>query len=219
MNSSARVIGPADMDTLDFTKAAGLLPVVVQHAASGAVLMLGYMNREALSATFARGRVVFFSRSRQRLWEKGESSGHSLALVQIRADCDADTLLVTARPAGPVCHAGTVTCFGDGPVSDTEPLAFLMELERVIEQRSTVRPEGSYTARLLAEGPRRIAQKVGEEGLELALAAAAGGDAEVIAETSDLLYHVLLMLRSRGLSLAQVIAELRTRHTSGSSTP
>jgi phosphoribosyl-AMP cyclohydrolase / phosphoribosyl-ATP pyrophosphohydrolase len=212
MSSSARVIGPADIDTLDFTKGGGLLPAVVQHAGSGAVLMLGYMNREALSATFERGRVVFFSRSRERLWEKGESSGNSLALRHIQTDCDADTLLVTARPAGPVCHAGTATCFGDGPMAEAESLTFLNDLERVIDERIAMRPEGSYSARLLAEGPKRIAQKVGEEGLEVALAAAGGGNSEVIAEVSDLFYHVLLMLRSRGLSLTQVIAELRARH-------
>jgi phosphoribosyl-AMP cyclohydrolase / phosphoribosyl-ATP pyrophosphohydrolase len=212
MSSRARVLAPADITTLDFAKGAGLLPAIVQHAESGAVLMLGYMNHEALAASFARGRVVFFSRSRQRLWEKGESSGHSLALVQIYADCDADALLVTARPAGPVCHTGTVSCFGDGPVSEAESLAFLAELQGVIDARIAARPQGSYTAQLLAAGPRRIAQKVGEEGLEAALAAASGGDDEVIAEVADLFYHVLLMLRSRGLSLAQVSTELRARH-------
>lgn len=216
MSSMARGIGPADIDTLDFAKGAGLLPAVVQHAGSGAVLMLGYMNREALKSSFERRRVVFFSRSRQGLWEKGESSGHRLELVQIHTDCDADTLLVTARPAGPVCHAGTATCFGDGPVTDGESLAFLSELERVIGERVTARPEGSYSARLLAEGPRRVAQKVGEEGLEVALAAAGGGDEEVIAEVADLLYHVLLMLHSRALPLARVLAELRARHAARS---
>jgi phosphoribosyl-AMP cyclohydrolase / phosphoribosyl-ATP pyrophosphohydrolase len=211
MSSSARLIGPADIDTLDFAKGAGLLPAIVQHPVSGAVLMLGYMNRAALESTFERGRVVFFSRGRQRLWQKGESSGNSLALVQIHADCDADALLVTARPAGAVCHAGTASCFGDGPLSEAESLTFLNDLERVIDERIALRPAGSYTTRLLAAGPKRIAQKVGEEGLEVALAAAGGADSELIAEVSDLLYHVLLMLRSRGLSLAQVVAELRAR--------
>ncbi len=213
MSSSARVIAPADIDTLDFAKGEGLLPAVVQHADSGAVLMLGYMNREALESTFERGRVVFFSRSRRRLWEKGETSGNSFSVQTIHADCDADTLLVTARPAGPACHTGSATCFGDGPLTAAESLAFLADLERVIDARIATRPEGSYSARLLAEGPKRIAQKVGEEGLEVALAAAAGVDSEVIAEVSDLLYHVLLMLRSRGLSLSQVATELRARHT------
>ena len=217
MSSNARAIGPDDIDTLDFTKGAGLLPVIVQHAGSGAVLMLGYMTREALKSTFERGRVVFFSRSRQRLWEKGESSGNSLTLKQIHLDCDADTLLVSVHPAGPVCHAGTATCFGDDPVTEGAALAFLNDLERVIDERIATRPQGSYSARLLAEGPRRVAQKVGEEGLEVALAAAGGGDHEVIAEVSDLFYHVLLMLRSRGLSLAQVVTELRARHPARSS--
>jgi phosphoribosyl-ATP pyrophosphohydrolase/phosphoribosyl-AMP cyclohydrolase len=212
MSSNARVLAPTDLDTLDFAKGAGLVPAIVQHADSGAVLMLGYMNREALASTFERGRVVFFSRSRQRLWEKGETSDHSLTLKQIHLDCDADTLLVTALPTGPVCHTGTLTCFGDGPVTAAESLAFLGDLERVIDERIAARPAGSYSARLLAEGPKRIAQKVGEEGLEVALAAAAGSDAEVIVEVSDLVYHVLLMLRSRGLSLAQVAVELRARH-------
>jgi phosphoribosyl-ATP pyrophosphohydrolase/phosphoribosyl-AMP cyclohydrolase len=217
MSSTARAIGPENLDTVNFSRDAGLVPAVVQDASTGAVLMLGYMNREALAATFERGRVVFFSRSRQRLWEKGESSGNSLTLEQIHLDCDADTLLVTVHPAGPVCHAGTATCFGDDPLTQGESLAFLGDLERVIDERIATRPEGSYSAQLLAEGPRRLAQKVGEEGLEVALAAAGGGDQEVIGEVSDLLYHVLLMLRSRGLTLAQVVTELRARHAASSS--
>ncbi len=198
--------------TLDFGKSAGLLPAIVQHADTGAVLMLGYMNAESLAATFERRRVVFFSRSKQRLWMKGETSGHVLDLVEIRTDCDRDALLVTARPNGPVCHIGTSTCFGDvTPVSDGK-LGFLARLEGVIEQRVTENPEGSYTARLFAKGPRRIAQKVGEEGLEVALAAVAEGDDKVISESADLLYHLLVLLKSRGVSLANVVAELESRH-------
>ncbi len=202
----------ADIATLDFDKTDGLLPAVVQHAESGAVLMLGYMNREALRETLTRRRVVFYSRSRQRLWEKGETSGHTLELAAVRTDCDRDTLLVTAIPAGPVCHLGTATCFGDDAPTAAGRLAFLGALEGVIAQRMAYRPEGSYTARLLAEGPKRIAQKVGEEGLEVALAAVAETDDKLVAESADLLYHLLILLKSRGLRLEQVIAELQSRH-------
>lgn len=212
-------LAPADIAALDFDKTGGLVPAIVQHAESGAVLMLGYMNREALSATLTRRRVVFFSRSRQCLWEKGETSGHTLELVAVRTDCDRDTLLITALPAGPVCHLGTATCFGDdAPIAagprgeDGERLSFLGALESVIAQRIADRPEGSYTARLYAEGPKRIAQKVGEEGLEVALAAVAETDDKLVAESADLLYHLLLLLKSRGLRLESVVAELASRH-------
>lgn len=213
MNQTAAApLSLADIDTLDFYKGGGLLPAVVQHVESGAVLMLGYMNKDALRETLTRRRVVFFSRSRQRLWEKGETSGHTLQLADVCADCDRDTLLVTATPAGPACHLGTATCFGDGTASAASRLAFLGTLEDVIAQRMADRPEGSYTARLYAEGPKRIAQKIGEEGLEVALAAVAETDAKLIAESADLLYHLLLLLRSRGLRLEHVVAELQSRH-------
>jgi phosphoribosyl-AMP cyclohydrolase / phosphoribosyl-ATP pyrophosphohydrolase len=202
----------ADIDSVDFDKGDGLLPAVVQHAKSGAVLMVGYMNREALRETLSRRHVVFFSRSKQRLWEKGETSGNFLELEEIRTDCDRDALLVTATPLGPVCHVGTATCFGDEPVTKGERLAFLAVLESVIEQRIAESPQGSYTARLFAEGPRRIAQKVGEEGLEVALAAAVETDDKVIAESADLIFHLLVLLRSRGLSFERVVAELQSRH-------
>jgi phosphoribosyl-ATP pyrophosphohydrolase/phosphoribosyl-AMP cyclohydrolase len=202
----------ADIATLDFDKTQGLLPAVVQHANTGAVLMLGYMNREALRETFTRRRVVFYSRSRECLWEKGETSGHTLAFTDVRTDCDRDTLLITALPAGPVCHLNTATCFGDGTLTTAGRLAFLSELESVIARRMTDRPGGSYTARLHAEGPKRIAQKVGEEGLEVALAAVVETDDKLIAESADLLYHLLLLLKSRGLRLEQVVAELESRH-------
>ena len=202
----------ADIDTLDFAKTEGLLPAVVQHAESGAVLMLGYMNREALRETLTRRRVVFYSRSRHCLWEKGETSGHTLELTGVCTDCDRDTLLVTALPKGPVCHLGTATCFGDDTAAGTGRLAFLGALQGVIAQRMADRPEGSYTARLYAEGPKRIAQKVGEEGLEVALAAVTEADDKVIAESADLLYHLLLLLKSRGLRLEHVVAELESRH-------
>ena len=202
----------ADIATLDFDKAGGLLPAVVQHAENGAVLMLGYMNREALRETLTRRRVVFYSRSRRCLWEKGETSGHTLELRGVRTDCDRDALLVTAVPQGPVCHLGTVTCFGDDAGTGAGRLAFLGALEAVIAQRMADRPEGSYTARLYAEGPKRIAQKVGEEGVEVALAAVAEPDDKLVAESADLLYHLLLLLRSRGLRLERVVAELESRH-------
>jgi phosphoribosyl-ATP pyrophosphohydrolase/phosphoribosyl-AMP cyclohydrolase len=202
----------ADLDGLDFAKGGGLLPAVVQHADTSAVLMVGYMNREALVATLARRRVVFFSRSKGRLWEKGETSGHSLELSQIRADCDRDALLLSAWPRGPVCHSGSGSCFGD-PVSETgQGTNFLATLEEVIRQRVEVRPPGSYTARLLDAGWRRMAQKVGEEGIEVALAAAGGSDHEVVSEVADLFYHVLVLLKARGLSLEGVLKELESRH-------
>jgi phosphoribosyl-ATP pyrophosphohydrolase/phosphoribosyl-AMP cyclohydrolase len=200
-------------DELDWDKGDGLLPAIVQDAGSGAVLMLGYMNAAALAATRATGRVTFWSRSKGRLWTKGETSGHFLALEHIAADCDSDTLLILARPSGPACHRGTPTCWGeDAPRTDAQQTAFLGTLERVIAQRIATRPTGSYTAKLLAQGTRRIAQKVGEEGLELALAAVAQPDAEVIGEAADLMYHTLLLLQVKGLSLAKVIAELEARH-------
>jgi len=202
----------ADIDTLDFAKSDGLLPAVVQHADTGAILMVGYMNREALRETLSHRHVVFFSRSKQRLWEKGETSGHFLELDQIRTDCDRDALLVTARPLGPVCHEGTATCFGDEPVTQSERLAFLSSLEGVIAKRVAESPQGSYTARLFAEGPKRIAQKVGEEGLEVALAAVAESDDKVVSESADLIFHLLVLLRSRGLSFQRVVDELQSRH-------
>lgn len=202
----------ASLADLDFDKAGGLLPAIVQHADTGAVLMLGYMNRDALAATLERQRVVFWSRSKQRLWEKGETSGHTLELVAARPDCDRDALLLLARPAGPVCHTGTATCFGDGPLTAAEPLAFLARLEQVIEQRISAGDESSYTARLFNAGTRRIAQKVGEEGVEVALAGVAAADADLVSESADLVYHLAVLLRARGLSLRQVADELAARH-------
>jgi phosphoribosyl-AMP cyclohydrolase / phosphoribosyl-ATP pyrophosphohydrolase len=207
----------SDLEALAWDKSTGLLPAIVQDADSGAVLMLAYMNLEALAATRASGRVTFWSRSKQRLWTKGETSGNFLELRAIAADCDGDTLLILAKPLGPACHLGTPTCFGQTPPRPSaQQFAFLSKLEGVIAQRIDERPAGSYTAKLLAEGTRRIAQKVGEEGLELALASVAQSDAEVIFETADLLYHVLLLLKAKHLSLAQVIAELEARHEGAS---
>jgi phosphoribosyl-ATP pyrophosphohydrolase/phosphoribosyl-AMP cyclohydrolase len=205
-------IGFSELDRLDFAKGDGLLPAVIQHAGTGVVLMIGYMNREALEATLTGARVVFFSRSKGRLWEKGETSGHSLEVAEIHTDCDRDALLVSAWPQGPVCHLGRANCFGHERATDSGPLAFLNELEQVIGERMATRPEGSYTARLVASGMKRIAQKVSEEGLEVALAAAAGSDGEVVAEACDLFYHVLVLLKARGLKLERVVAELEARH-------
>ncbi|MGX5730276.1 bifunctional phosphoribosyl-AMP cyclohydrolase/phosphoribosyl-ATP diphosphatase HisIE [Pseudoxanthomonas beigongshangi] len=193
-------------DQLDWTKGDGLLPAIVQDAATLRVLMLGYMNREALDATLASGKVTFYSRSRQRLWTKGESSGHVLELRAIEADCDSDTLLVRAVPHGPTCHLQRTSCFADAPGS------FLAELDALVARRERERPAGSYTTQLFEQGVRRIAQKVGEEGVETALAAVAQDEAALLGESADLLYHLLVLLRSRGLGLADVEALLAERH-------
>jgi phosphoribosyl-ATP pyrophosphohydrolase/phosphoribosyl-AMP cyclohydrolase len=197
---------------LDWGKGDGLIPAIVQDAASGQVLMLGYMNRDALHATVQTGNVTFFSRSKGRLWVKGETSGHFLKLVSIVPDCDDDTLLVLANPIGPTCHEGTQSCFGDTVATKAKHLSFLGTLETVIAQRIAEKPEGSYTARIWAQGPTRIAQKVGEEGVEVALAAATQADDRLVSETADLLYHLALLLKSRNLSLVHAVKELEQRH-------
>jgi phosphoribosyl-ATP pyrophosphohydrolase/phosphoribosyl-AMP cyclohydrolase len=197
---------------LDWEKNDGLIPAIVQDARSGQVLMFAYMNREALRMTLAQRRVTFFSRSRNRLWTKGESSGHWLNVVDVVTDCDKDTVLVLANPQGPTCHLGTQSCFGDEVETDAAGLSFLMRLEATIAQRISARPEGSYTARLWSEGPTRIAQKVGEEGVEVALAAVTQEDERLVGESADLLYHLALLLKSRNLSLTTVVRELEQRH-------
>ncbi|HJY37253.1 MAG TPA: bifunctional phosphoribosyl-AMP cyclohydrolase/phosphoribosyl-ATP diphosphatase HisIE [Steroidobacteraceae bacterium] len=197
---------------LDWTKNEGLIPAIVQDARSGQVLMFAYMNREALRMTLADKRVTFFSRSRNRLWTKGETSGHWLNVIDVVADCDDDSLLVLATPQGPTCHLGTQSCFGDEIETDAAELSFLMRLEATIAQRISDRPEGSYTARLWSEGPTRIAQKVGEEGVEVALAAVTQEDERLVGESADLLYHLALLLKSRNLSLTAVVRELEQRH-------
>jgi phosphoribosyl-ATP pyrophosphohydrolase/phosphoribosyl-AMP cyclohydrolase len=201
-----------DISTVDFAKGGGLVPAIVQDGATGAVLMMAYMNKEALEQTLRRARAVFFSRSKQRLWEKGETTGHTLEVDDITLDCDCDTLLVTARPHGPACHNGTLTCFGDEPRSAATRIAFLAKLEAVIAQRATQKPEDSYTARLLGKGVARVAQKVGEEGVELALAGVGEPDDKVIEESADLLFHLLVLLRARGIALQQVVEKLESRH-------
>jgi len=200
------------IDTLDWSKAGGLLPAIVQHAVSGQVLMLGFMNAEALQATIELGQVTFFSRSKQRLWTKGETSRNYLHVVSIAADCDRDSLLITATPDGPTCHNGTDSCFGDEIEAGAERFAFLGQLESVIAQRVVDRPEGSYTARLWAEGAGRMAQKVGEEGVEVALAAVTQSSSALLGEAADLVFHLALLLKARELSLTDVVAELERRH-------
>ena len=201
-------IAAMDPDDLDWDKQGGLLPAIVQDAATQRVLMLGYMNRDALRITLDTRRVTFFSRSRQCLWTKGEASGNTLALASMQVDCDRDTLLVQASPDGPTCHLGVASCFPQAPAS------MLSDLDALIETRERERPDGSYTTRLFASGVRRIAQKVGEEGVETALAAVVQDDAALLGESADLLYHLLVLLRARGLSLDEVNGVLAKRHQS-----
>ena len=200
------------VEKVDFAKGDGLVPAIVQDAVTGAVLMLAYMNREALEQTLTRKRAVFFSRSKQRLWEKGETTGHSLDVVDVALDCDADTLLITANPRGPACHNGTLTCFGDEPRTAATAIGFLARLEQVVEQRATQKPEESYTAKLLAKGINKVAQKVGEEGVETALAGASESAEKVTEESADLLFHLLVLLRARGVLLRDVAGKLEERH-------
>ena len=195
-----------ELDSLAWDKQGGLLPAVVQHADTLKVLMVGYMDRAALGVTLVSGHVTFYSRSRQRLWTKGESSGHFLDLVAIEADCDHDTLLVQARPHGPTCHLGRDSCFAAAPGN------FLAELDALVATRERERPAGSYTTRLFDDGVRAIAQKVGEEGVETALAAVVQDDAALCGEAADLLYHLQVLLRARGLALEDAVAVLRERH-------
>jgi len=197
-----------DLPRVDFQKGNGLAPAIVQDATSGEVLMLGYMNAEALDATRTSGFVTFWSRSKQRLWKKGETSGHVLEVKSIRVDCDRDTLLILAEPHGPACHLGTSSCFGERVAA----LAFLPRLDALIASRDAQRPAGSYTTELLESGVRRIAQKVGEEGVETALAAVVQDDSALLGEAADLVYHLMVLLRARGLSLDQVDAALARRH-------
>jgi phosphoribosyl-AMP cyclohydrolase / phosphoribosyl-ATP pyrophosphohydrolase len=198
-----------DFSRLDWNKSGGLLPAIVQHWLTGEVLMLGYMNAEALAHTQALGKVTFYSRSKARLWTKGESSGNELLLKSICMDCDADTLLVQADPKGPTCHLGTSSCFGDAV---KPPLGFLAKLDALVASRKTELPDGSYTTRLFNGGTRRIAQKVGEEGVETALAAVAQGDDELLGEAADLIFHLTVLLRARGFGLADVTRVLAERH-------
>ncbi|MDX1454732.1 MAG: bifunctional phosphoribosyl-AMP cyclohydrolase/phosphoribosyl-ATP diphosphatase HisIE [Gammaproteobacteria bacterium] len=207
MKTGLLLAGADGIESLAWEKSGGLLPAIAQHAASGEVLMLGFMNREALDATLVRGRAVFWSRSREALWEKGETSGNTLDVESVTADCDADTLLLKVRPQGPTCHTGAPRCFADPEL----PLAFLAELDGVITARKSASADSSYTASLFAEGLQRMAQKVGEEGVETALAAN-GETHELLDESADLLFHLMVLLQARDLDLAAVAARLRERH-------
>jgi phosphoribosyl-ATP pyrophosphohydrolase/phosphoribosyl-AMP cyclohydrolase len=205
-------VTPEQARSLAWHKGDGLLPAVVQHARTGRVLMVAYVNEAALQQTLATGRAVFFSRSRQRLWTKGETSGNYLNIVDVSTDCDSDAILMLADPLGPTCHNGTESCFAAAASSDVDRFAFLPVLEATIANRMAEKPEDSYTARLIAQGPGRIAQKIGEEGVETALAAVMRDDAGLLGECADLLYHVMVLLKSRNLELADVVEELRSRH-------
>ena len=198
----------ADLDSLAWAKMDGLLPATVQDRGSGRVLMLGYMNREALEASLATGSATFWSRSRQRLWTKGETSGNRLGVTSVHRDCDGDALLVLADPEGPTCHLGTASCFAGASV---EGPGWLAELSRVVAGRAAGGDESSYTRRLLAQGIQRIAQKIGEEGVEVALAASASSPEHCAEEVADLLYHLAILMEARGFGWSEVVAVLQGR--------
>jgi len=195
---------------IDFSKAGGLVPAIIQDAETRQVLMLGYMNQEAYDKTVSTGLVTFYSRTRQCLWTKGETSGNLLHVVSIKLDCDQDTLLIRVHPDGPVCHTGTDTCWAEE--NTRNPLLFLSELQDFIEQRHREMPEGSYTTSLFKDGLNRMAQKVGEEALELVIEATNGTNERLIYEGSDMLYHLLVLLTSKELRIEQMAAELIQRH-------
>ena len=195
---------------IDFDKGEGLVPAIIQDSSTLRVLMLGYMNREAYDKTIQTGLVTFYSRSRKCLWTKGETSGNYLKLVDIKVDCDNDTLLVKAVPQGPVCHTGTDTCWGE--TNEASPLLFLSELSDFIECRHREMPEGSYTTSLFRDGLNRMAQKVGEEALELVIEATNGTDERLVYEGSDMLYHLIVLLTSKGLRIEDLARELQERH-------
>lgn len=195
-------------EQLDWEKVDSLMPAIIQNAISGDVLMLGYMNKEALATTLSSGNVTFYSRTKQRLWTKGETSGNFLKVVNIYPDCDNDTLLILANPIGPTCHKGTESCFSPAQ----SQWGFLYELENLLAERKNASPDSSYTASLYASGTKRIAQKVGEEGVETALAATVNDREELKNEASDLIYHLLVLLQDQSLSLSDVIGCLQERH-------
>ena len=198
-----------NLDKIDWDKGDGLVPAIVQNSDNGQILMLAYMDRAALAQTISSKKVTFFSRSKNRLWTKGETSGNWLDYVSGEMDCDADTILIQARPQGPSCHTGSVTCFNDQTPSNS---GFLDQLGALIADRHKTMPEGSYTTSLFSEGKARIAQKVGEEGVELALARMRGDSEEMANEAADLLFHMMVLLEDAGLSLADAITVLQDRH-------
>lgn len=198
------------LENIDYSKMGGLVPAIVQDSITKKVLMLGFMNKEAYEATLKTGKVTFWSRTRQCLWTKGETSGNFLHVKEIKPDCDNDTLLITAKPDGPVCHKGTDTCWGE--TNESSPLLFLTELQDFIEKRHKEMPEGSYTTSLFNDGLNRMAQKVGEEALEAVIEATNGTNDRLIYELSDLFYHIEVLLTSKGLRIEDVAKELKTRH-------
>jgi phosphoribosyl-ATP pyrophosphohydrolase/phosphoribosyl-AMP cyclohydrolase len=205
--------------TIDFEKMGGLVPAIIQDAETRNVLMLGFMNKEAYEKTIATGHVTFWSRTRQTLWTKGETSGHFLNLVDMKIDCDNDTLLVRVHPVGPTCHKGTDTCWGEentplsgGTAQHSDALLFLSELQDFIDRRKQEMPEGSYTTSLFTKGINKIAQKVGEEALETVIEATNGTKEHLVYEASDLLYHLIVMLTEKGLRIEDVVEELHRRH-------
>lgn len=205
-----------DPNTIDFAKGDGLVPVVVQDAATLQVLTLAYMDRAALDETLASGEATFFSRSRGGRWRKGETSGDRLHVVGITADCDSDALVLAVNPVGDACHLHRTSCFGE---ADAPGLGRIARLERTIAERAAADPSESWTARLIAEGPKRIAQKVGEEGVETALAGVAGPDEEVASEAADLIYHLLVLLHVRNMVFQDVLDVLASRAEAGKATP
>lgn len=195
--------------TLDFNKMNGLIPAIIQDDKTQKVLMLGFMNEEAYDKTLKTGKVTFWSRTKNALWTKGETSGNFLNVVSIKADCDNDTLLIKVNPDGPVCHTGTGTCWGE---ENNNHMAFLSELQRFIEKRHEEMPEGSYTTSLFQSGVGRMAQKVGEEAVESVIEAMAGNDERLIYEASDMIYHLMVLLTSKGLKIEDLAVELQKRH-------
>ena len=195
---------------IDFEKMGGLVPAIIQDAKTKTVLMLGYMNQEAYEKTTQTGKVTFFSRSRQCLWTKGETSGNFLELVDIMVDCDNDTLLVKVNPTGPTCHKGTDTCWGEK--NEVNPLLFLTYLQDFINTRHEEMPEGSYTTSLFKDGINRMAQKVGEEALEAVIEACNGTNGRLIYEGADMIYHLIVLLTSKGLRIEDLAKELQVRH-------
>lgn len=198
-----------EIKQLDFDKMGGLVPAIVQDDVTQKVLMLGFMNKEALQKTLETGQVTFFSRTKGRLWTKGEQSGNYLLVKSIRKDCDNDTLLIKANPCGPVCHTGADTCFGE---TNADDFAFIRYLQDFIERRKAEMPEGSYTTSLFNSGVNRMAQKVGEEAVETVIEATNGSDERLIYEASDLLYHLIVLLTSKGYRIEDLARELKKRH-------
>ncbi|HAS6196957.1 TPA: bifunctional phosphoribosyl-AMP cyclohydrolase/phosphoribosyl-ATP diphosphatase HisIE [Vibrio vulnificus] len=198
-------------ERINWEKVDGLVPAIVQDFQSSQVLMMGYMNQDALAKTGETGQVTFFSRTKERLWTKGETSGNVLQLVNMSLDCDNDTLLVKVNPIGPTCHTGTTTCW-DGDPQEESQMVWLHQLEQLLAARKSADPDSSYTASLYARGTKRISQKVGEEGVEVALAATSGDKAELVCESADLIYHLLVLLQDQGLSMNDVINKLKERH-------